>query len=252
MKQAKLCGGERRRAAVTRNRTRRTVALTALSVTVLAGCAQPPLTTTTDPAGNTITLNWKDYPAHAGMPAGDVLMLPTAEKVEARADQFIGNVQDALETEHGITGWTTRNESGWYPEGGNGYGGESLLTTFNSASHEVSVTVPVEQWDEIIDTVREIAERYEITDEASDTHFEEYPEWIRVGSFHRGAEFFDVFIQDDTLNPDHNADESDDGLATGVSLFYGITTISETDRAEFIRRAAPFEGIKLPEATTSD
>lgn len=237
---------------MTSNRRTRALALTALSVTLLAGCAQSPVTTTTDAAGNTITLDWKDYPAHAGMPAQDILPLPAVEEIEDRADALIIEVQDALEAEYGITGWMTRNEAGWYPQQGNGYGGESLLTTYNSASHEVNVTVPVEQWDAVIDTVREIAERYEIADEASDTYFEEYPEWMRVGSFHRGTEFFDIFIQDDTLNPDHDADESDPGLVTGVSLFYGITTISKTDRDEFIRRAAPFEETKLPEATTSD
>ena len=56
-------------------------------------------------------------------------------------------------------------------------------------------------------------------------------------------------LQDDTLNPDHKSDVGDDGLVAGISVFYEITTISETDRAEFIRRTAPFERITLPEAT---
>lgn len=86
----------------------------------------------------------------------------------------------------------------------------------------MSVAVPVEQWDLIIDTVREIAERYKVSDEARVTYFEEYPDWMRVGSFYCGSEFFDMRLQDDTLNPDHEADESYDGF----SLFYGITTIS--------------------------
>lgn len=219
---------------------------------LLSACAPSPTTTTTDAEGNTVTVDWVDYPAHAGIPANDVLMLPDAEEVEARADELIAEVQDTLESEYGITGWTVENESGWYPQEGNGYGGKSLLTAYNSASHEVNVTIPIEQWDAVIDTVREIAERYEITDQVRDTYFEEYPEWMRVGSFYRGTEFFDVTIQDETLNPDYQAGESDDGLVAGVSLFYGITTISETDRAEFIRRAAPFAGIKMPESTTSD
>ncbi|HZK05621.1 MAG TPA: LppA family lipoprotein [Actinomycetaceae bacterium] len=238
----------------TRSRRRAALGLaaTAVAAVLLSACAPSPTTNTTDAEGNAITVDWVDYPASAGIPANDVLILPTAEEVEARANQLITEVQDTLETEYGITGWTTQNEAGWYPQEGNGYGGKSLLTTYNSASHEASVRIPVEQWDAVIDTVREIAERYEITDEASDTYFEEYPEWMRVRSFHRGAEFFDVVIEDDTLNPDHKGDESNDELVTGVSLFYGITTISETDRAEFMRRAAPFEGLKMPEATTSD
>ncbi len=222
------------------------------AVILLTACAPSPTTTMTDAEGNTVTVEWVDYPANAGIPANDVLMLPAAEEVEARADQLIAEVQDTLETQYGITGWTVENESGWYPQEGNGYGGTSLLTTFNSALYEVSVTVSVEQWDAVIDTVRQVAEQDGITDIASDTYFEEYPVWMRVGSFHRGAEFFDVTVQDETLDPDYQAGESDDGLVAGVSLFYGITTISETDRAEFIRRAAPFEGITLPEATTSD
>lgn len=219
---------------------------------LMTGCAPPATTTTTDADGNTVTVDWVDYPASAGMPADDVLALPVAEGVEARVDQLISEVQAALEAEYRISEWTTRNEGGWFPEEGNGYGGASLLTTYNSASYEAEIRIPIEQWDDVIDTVRTITQRYEITEEMSDTYFEEYPEWMRVGSFHRGAEFFDIFIQDDTLNPDHNTGDSDDGLVTGVSLFYGITTISEDDRDEFIQRAAPYEGLKLPEATTSD
>ncbi|MGO3247857.1 MAG: hypothetical protein ACTIK9_01265 [Agrococcus casei] len=238
----------------TRLRPRVVLATAAIvaAVILLSACTPSPTTTSTDAEGNTVTVDWVDYPASAGIPASDVLMLPAAEEVEARAGQLIVEVQDTLETEYGISEWTVESESGWYPEEGNGYGGKSLLTTYNSAIHEVNVEIPVEQWDAVIDTVRQIAERYEITDQARDTYFEEYPEWMRVGSFHRGAEFFDVTIQDDTLNPDYQAGESDDELVAGVSLFYGITTISETDRAEFIRRATPFEGIKMPEATTSD
>lgn len=235
-----------------RHRAALGLAVAAVGAVLLSACAPSPTSKTTDAEGNTVTVDWVDYPASAGMPANDVLILPSAEEVEARADQLIGEVQDTLEAEYGITGWTTQNEAGWYPQEGNGYGGESLLTTYNSASHEAEVKIPIEHWDAVIETVGEIAERYEIADEASDTYFAEYPEWMRGGSFHRGTEFFDVFIQDDTLNPDHDADERNDGLAMGVSLFYGITTISETDRAEFVRRATPFEGLKLPEATTSD
>ena len=63
---------------------------------LLSACAPSPTTTTTDAEGNTVTVDWVDYPAHAGIPANDVLMLPDAEEVEARADELIAEVQDIL------------------------------------------------------------------------------------------------------------------------------------------------------------
>lgn len=223
-----------------------------LATLLLAGCTQPATTTTTDADGNTVTIDWVDYPANAGIPASDVLALPMAEEVEARANQLISEVKDALEAEYGITEWTTSNEGGWFPEEGNGYGGTSLLTTYNSASHGAEIRIPVEQWDDVIDTVRTITQKYEISEERNETYIEEYPEWMRFGGFYRGTESFDIMVQDDTLNPEHATSDSDDELVTGVSLLYVITTISKGDRDEFIQRAAPYEGLRLPEATTSD
>lgn len=236
----------------TRERAGRLLGMVAMSSLLLAGCAQPATTTTIDAEGNSVTIDWVDYPAHAGVDADNVLVLPVAEEVEARADRLIGEVQDALQAEYGIDGWSESNEGGWYPEGGNSYGGTSLLTTYNSASHDADIRIPIEQWDDVINTVKTIAERFEITEERNDTDADARSAWMRVGTFHRGAEFFDVVIQDETLNPDHTADGSDEGLMMGMSLFYGITTISETDRDEFIQRAAPFEGLTRPDATTSD
>lgn len=49
------------------------------AVILLSACAPSPTTTTTDAEGNTVTVDWVDYPANAGIPANDVLMLPNAE-----------------------------------------------------------------------------------------------------------------------------------------------------------------------------
>lgn len=42
-----------------------------LATLLLAGCTQPATTTTTDADGNTVTIDWVDYPANAGIPASD-------------------------------------------------------------------------------------------------------------------------------------------------------------------------------------
>ncbi|MGO3887001.1 MAG: hypothetical protein ACTJHU_11960, partial [Mycetocola sp.] len=121
----------------------------AVTVALLTACAPSPTSTTTNSDGNTTTVDWADYPAHAGIPANDILILPRSDAVEARAEQLIGDAQAALRADYGITGWIAEQDDGWFPQEGNGYGGESLLTTFNSASYEVNVTIPVSRWDSV-------------------------------------------------------------------------------------------------------
>ena len=67
------------------------------------------------------------------------------------------------------------------------------------------------------------------------------------------GEFMTVTVQDARRDDQALAEaEQNGGLISGVSLFYGIQTISGADRAEFERRAAPFRGLERPAPSHSD
>jgi len=225
----------------------------------LSACAASPITSYTDESGETVTVNWRDYPATAWYGAEEALEMPMSGEAEARSRELLREAQAALEQEFGLGEWEAYGDpadyADWYPMGENGYGGESMLTTFNSQSWEAEATISREQWPRVIDVVAEVAERYGIDDRRLDEIDPEYQVWMRSETLFHEGEWLSVSVQNARLDPTGAAAEDAEEygwFASGVSISYGITTIRDEDRAEFERRAAPFAGLDRPAETHPD
>ena len=226
----------------------------------LAGCAVSPTTTYRNAEGVETTVHWRDYPADAYTDTGDVLALPSVEEVADRWSEVREAVAGAIEAELGAQAgdleWRTHGDDGWFPYGGNGYGGESMLQVYNSASWEAEVEVPPGAWKDVLEAAeRELAE-WGIRAAPAVPREEGDPDpshWMQSVDLFQNGEFMTVTVQDARRDEAALADAEENGwIVSGISLFYGIQTISDTDRAEFERRAAPFQGLARPEASHSD
>ncbi|MGA7149705.1 MAG: LppA family lipoprotein [Microbacterium sp.] len=226
---------------------------------VVGGCASPPTTTYTDASGETVTVDWSDYPADPYTDIDDVLALPTAEEVDQRwaavRAAVIAAIESELAGEFGDLEWRSRGDDGWHPYGGNGYGGQTMLEVYNSAGWEAEVSLPEEAWPRVIDAAERELASWGI-DGAGDLAGPGDPdtsEWLLVGDFFQHGEFMSVSVQDAREDEQALKDaEQYDHLISGITLFYGIQTISREDEDAFIRAAAPFEGLTRPEPTHSD
>lgn len=232
--------------------------LTALSLFV--GCAaSPPTTTYIDADGREVTVDWSDYPADASTDAEDVLGRPTVEDVPARWTELRAALTrsiDVVLAGHGVDlAWESAGEDGWFPYGGNGYGGDSMLRVYNSATWQAEAAIPHELWEVVVDAAeRELADRgiarRTVTAAEEDSGLST---WMHDADFFDGGEFLTVSVQDARLDDEALADAEQFGhLVSGITLFYGIQTIREADRAEFEARAAPFDALDRPQATHSD
>ncbi|MBO1900795.1 hypothetical protein J4H92_02395 [Leucobacter weissii] len=247
-----------------------TVLPIALLLALTAGsCASSPTTSYRDEAGRTVTVDWADYPASAGIEADAVLASPTVEETEARVTPLMNDLKTAIDAEldggPGPFSWSLRqdpDEGNWFPTGGNGYGGGSMLLLYNSPVWQADVTIPEHDWDRVLDAAEEVAERHGLprrADDCDSTREEDAcdPAWagsMRSATFHgTGTEWLDISVFDLTLDEGLRRDAEEYGwLPAGIELFAGATAVRERDRDEFVRRAAPFEGLALPDETHSD
>ncbi|WP_449374378.1 hypothetical protein [Arthrobacter psychrolactophilus] len=116
----------------------------------LSGCAAAPTSSYTNAAGEEVTVNWKDYPAHAGNDAATVLNAPVKEDAEGVSAAILDELKTALTEEFKLQ-WTASGEAGWFPTQGNGYGGKSMTATFNSVSLDSdSAPAATSDWERIL------------------------------------------------------------------------------------------------------
>ncbi|ALJ21038.1 hypothetical protein [Microbacterium sp. No. 7] len=216
----------------------------------LAACASSPTTTYTDAAGAEVTVDWKSYPAHAGMPAETALLMPAAGQVEERESQLIAEIGTTLADELGLPAPEPRGDGGWYPQSGNGYGGSSMLTTYNGPEWTIDAAIDPDDWPRVLGAVERVlrphglAPRDGIAFETS---------WQHGRDFGRDLEWMYVSVGDARLDEEALAEAERHGwLVSGVTLSYGVTTIDEADVPAFERAAAPFAGLDLPRDTHSD
>lgn len=136
---------------------------------------------------------------------------------------------------------------------GNGYGGESMLQTFNSQGWQAEVRVPPGQWQRVVDVAAQAAARHGLDSQRQESVDPGVERWLRNDTFHSNyVEWVMFSVQDANLDAGALRDaEAGEWLVAGISFGYGITTISEGDRAEFERRAAPFRGLERPAETHS-
>lgn len=232
-----------------------------LTVGILVGCATSPTTTYVGGSGESITVHWRDYPAAAYTDAVDVLDLTPVERVddrwEAMRDDLVAAIEAEFADELPELRWEAEGEDGWYPYGGNGYGGESMLQVYNSSSWQADVTIPRAEWPRVSEAATAVLSEWgiepSVTSGQNGPDADDLTRWMQYTDYFAGGEFLTVTVQDATLDDEALADAEEYGhQVAGVSLFYGIETISQDERDAFAAAAAPFEGLTRPEATHSD
>lgn len=241
----------------------------------MSGCAASPTSSYINAAGTKVTVNWKDYPAHAYSLAEEILTAPVKEDAEGVSAAILDELKAAL-TEESELQWTANGEAGWYPEQGNGYGGKATTTTFNSVSWD-SDSAPVESsdWEKILAITNRItsarglgpvklspdaaslkndpAWHQELLDKYGTTDPNKLYWW--TGTASANSQWLSIAL----VNVDRDttgkaaAEYEKSGLPPrSISLSYGVTTVSRDELAAFKDALEPFEGLTPPEATTSD
>ncbi|NLA66263.1 MAG: hypothetical protein GX862_10195 [Leucobacter sp.] len=235
--------------------------LTLSLATALSACTPSPTTSHVNDAGESVTVDWRDYPAAAWLSAEQVLAGPRAGEAPDRFAQMLGEMSLALElafgAERGKALGDPADYAKWYPTAENGYGGRSMLYTYNSQTWVVDADISDEDRELAVDIVAEIAAKFGLDqrrlDDPSEWDSPERARWLRSESlFNDNSEWLWVSVQDarlDESGEEARFAEQQGWSGVGVSLAYGITTVLDDDRAEFERRAEPFAGLVLPEAS---
>lgn len=258
-----------------RRAQRACIPLAVVVVLSLTGCTASPETTVVEGTGEERTVQWKDYPGHASTDQDTVLEAPSPEAAERRALRILTEIEAALTEAYGL-GWSSQGESGWFEYSGNGYGGDSYLTTYNSSTR-VSDGVPngKESWREALDLIDEIlvddglgglvlhhdfstatdeeAWPDEAVEKFGSSDEEQFWQWSAdsVGE----SQWVSVTLSDVAQDRTGQAAEvlEDMGLEReSVAISYGVTTVPSDHRDEFRRALEPFEGLQTPEGTHSD
>jgi hypothetical protein len=257
------------------SRTARSLVASALvSVVFLSGCALSPTTTISRPDGTDVTVSWEDYPGSAGVVAADVLAAPRENDVETAGAALFTALRETLDEQFDLQ-WKEHDEDGWYPEDGNGYGGESMLITYNSRSIETdSAPSSPSDWRSIIERVSAVTEASGLgpivldhdeppvgTDEAvwrreyHDRFGTKDPDryWMWTGTAYGDSQWLAVWIIDGDRDQTGKAvDELGDGPTQSIGFSYGVTTVPDKDRDAFVRALKPFAGLEKPPASHSD
>lgn len=252
-----------------------TAAVSMAVAVALSACSESPTSTYTNTAGEEVTVNWKDYPAHAYSLSEELLAAPVKDDAEGVSAAILDELKANLTEEFGLQ-WTSSGEAGWYPAQGNGYGGKAMTTTFNSVSWD-SDSAPAEtsDWERILaitnrittarglgavklspdaDTLKnDTAWHQELVEKYGTADREKLYWWS--GTAYADSQWLSVSL----VNVDRDttgkaaAEYEKSGLPPrSISLSYGVTTVSSEDLPAFKEALKPFEGLQNPEATTSD
>lgn len=224
----------------------------------LGACASSPTTQHVSESGHKVTVEWRDYPAYAGTDADLVLAGPTVEETPMHApallDEVMRELSTAFEDETGQLTWQQNGDDGWFPMSGNGYGGDSMLQTYNSPTWEAGAVIARDRWQELVDVAARVAADFGLETRRKDEFEPGFDRWLHSEALLRGdVEWLTVSVQDASLDAAalHEAEEHG-WLVAGISISYGISTISDEHRAAFEQRTVPFRGLDMPEATHSD
>ena len=248
----------------------------AASTAAVSGCGifvpEPaPMSTVHNAAGERIVISWEDYPAHAGVDGERLLGALDAAELEAPARELMDAVRAAVHDESGLplhpltppTEWF--DAENWYPQAGNGYGGESMLTTVNCCDLQSDSVPPQDQWDAVFEAASDITVDAGLGELVEDAVDDEYREryctgpggscWLRSMTAYDGYQWIFVTIQDTTLDPTgaaaREAEEMGWPLAS-IAIGYGATVVDAGRSDDFAAAMAPFVGLERPDATTSD
>lgn len=237
-----------------------------------AGPPAPVTTTTAAPApSNSGDVDWAKFPGSAYRDDDAVLAQVPAAEVRDTGEAILQEYRDELTSELGIT-WV-EEYPGTYDTDINGYGEESMLYYYESASWlgEASAATP-EARQQVMDAFERITAKYNVGDfyRANDVYqspdsqksfgaekVEDQALW-RFSS--RGGETLPIrvgsSVWDRTLPTDPSftdasgfyLDDSDDGKLYVVVSAYAYALLAEEDRDAFIEALKPYEGLTKPDS----
>jgi hypothetical protein len=266
---------------------RAAVALTALAVSglTLSGCGlvwgAPPVTTYENADGETVTLNWRDYPSEAWVDVDEVLAAPDRDSLEPAARALVEELREAIESAADVdlvSAADTReslwfDDENWFAASDNGYGGESMLVTVNCCSLASDSVPPPEHWRDVVEAASAVTRRHglgplvldhESASMATDPAWaKEYAEnycdgalddcWLWSATAYGNSQWVSFGITDGTRDATgqaaKDAEQFDHPLTT-IAVDYGATVIDTGRRAEFERALEPFLGQPKPPATS--
>ncbi|GAA1853688.1 hypothetical protein ACFQZV_04985 [Microbacterium koreense] len=261
----------------TRSRLVATMLAVATSVTLLTGCgilaSQPAPTSTVRSAdGESVVISWEDYPAHAGVDGERLLGAPDAAELEGPARGVMDAVRGAVQDESGVplhpltptTEWFGIDD--WFPQQGNGYGGDSMLTSVNCCDLQSDAVPTPDRWDAVFAAANAalveaglgaLTEDQALDDEYRDTYCTGAGGtcWLRSMTAYDGYQWVFVTIQDTTLDPTGDAAREAEEMGwplASIAVGYGATVVDAGRSDEFAAAIAPFVGLERPDATTSD
>lgn len=246
----------------------------AMLATTATGCAlldpPSPTTTVTDAEGQEVTLSWADYPSDGSTDPVEVLAAPRAEQVDAVGEALLAELQRAVDAELPGLDWQRETEGGVHVQDGNGYGGATLLRTYNSA--DVSAADAPADWPALAAAIdAELAEQgydaiewefdrepfgHETPAERDAAVVEQFGSldparmWHWSGSARNGAMWVSVLLQD----VDRGVGSPADSAASSPQLLHfmvGGTVLATADERAYRDGIAPFDGLEPPEATHS-
>ena len=253
---------------------------------LLTGCGllldEPsPVSTYEGADGETVTVDWIDYPGEAGQDSAAFLAGPDQDEVVPIATALVERLREVVQREAGVELKATRakadwfGEESWHASSGNGYGGESMLVTLNCCELQSDSAPPIERWPAVIAAASAVTEEFglgplalqheapELLTDARwrDEYFGNYcngPDgrcWLWSATAYADGQWLSFAIQDarfDTTGAGLDDAEKFGSPVVSMSLTYGATTIASGMRDDFERAYAPFEGLEKPAATTSD
>jgi hypothetical protein len=262
------------------------IAALALAALVLSGCGLlvngPPPTSTYEGAdGKAVVVSWEDYPGEAGLDSSENLAAPDRDALEPVARELMAELREVIEDAAGVAlepltaEATWFADENWYVAEGNGYGGESMLTTLNCCDLQAAEVPPADQWQEVLDAASEVTERHglgPLVPEYRSEPMRAEPSWLAehekqycngvrdecwawFATAYGDGQWVSFAMIDRARDKSgaaaKDAEQFDAPLATtGVS--YGATVIDSGRRAEFEAALEPFVGLDQPEPTTSD
>lgn len=247
------------------------VSLALVGTLLLAGCSwlggtPSPTTSYTDDSGRTVTVDWADYPAHAGQNGDALIGYADQAELEPTVRRLMEQLSTTLADSSGYELHPTEPEAAWFdddnwhPQLGNGYGGDSLLTTVNCCEL-ISDEIPdPSRWQKVFDAASQVTQKAGlgpfVRDESS-AHCggADGQCWLWSATATDGVQWVYLSIQDRAQDPTGDAAREADQFdwpLTSIGIGYGATVV-QADRAdEYARAMEPFIGLKRPEATTSD
>ena len=252
----------------------------------LAGCSilgsnPSPKTTYTDAQGESATVDWADYPAQAGVDGEVLLGRADQSQLEPEARALIRDLRAAIAEASGRAMVSVEperswfNDENWYPQEGNGYGGESLLITVNCCELATRGVPALAQWQSILDAASAVTvaaglgplvlQQDSAAMKADSAWSKEYHDrycnldgggcWLWSAWVFDGSQWVDFTIQNAELDPTGDAKtwpENADGRLASIRISYGATVVRSGKSDEFARAIQPFLGLELPASTTSD